>query len=369
MDRKYVVTVNMSPFNLVSKMSDSKNNRPLNLIDIAKKAGVSKSTVSRVINGGVNVSEKTLQKVRTIIEQEGFVPNPGGRILHLQQTFIIGIVLLHNLKDTFEDPYYFPLFLQGVYEITHQRHYATLLWIDTGKEDEEQFYRRILENRMMDGLLIASSRMNAPVIERLLDTPLQFVMVERPTTHAEQVNYVISDNFDAARLAVDHLIQTGRQRIGTITGRLDHVDGIDRLAGYKQALIDAGYPVDLNLVVEGDFTYAAGYAGMQTLLQQQVDAVFAATDRTALGALQAIQEAQQRVPDDIALVGFDNLAQYVQPPALPLTSVNHHIISKSAQATALLLDLIEGKLDHPQQIVMPTELIVRASSHPPNYRF
>ncbi|MBL8160532.1 MAG: LacI family DNA-binding transcriptional regulator [Anaerolineae bacterium] len=343
-------------------MRDPKTDRPLNLKDIARKSGVSKSTVSRVINGGLNVNEKTLQKVRAVIEEEGFVPNPGGRILHQHQTFIIGIVLLHNLNDTFEDPYYFPMFLQGVYQATHERHYATLLWIDAGEEDEEQFYRRILENRMMDGLLIASSRMNAPVIERLLDNRMKFVMVERPTSHAELVSYVISDNFEAARQAVAHLSATGRRRIATITGRLDHVDGIDRLEGYKQALSDAGLPLDTNLIVEGDFTYAAGYSGMQTLLARGADAVFAATDRTALGALQAIHEAHLRVPDDIALVGFDNLAQYVQPPVLPITSVDHHVVEKSAQATSLLLDLIEGKQEAPQQIIVPTELVVRASS-------
>lgn len=345
-------------------MRDPKTDRPLNLKDIARKSGVSKSTVSRVINGGLNVNEKTLQKVRAVIEQERFVPNPGGRILHRHQTFIIGIVLLHNLNDTFEDPYYFPMFLQGVYQITHQRHYSTLLWIDAGEEDEEQFYRRILENRMMDGLLIASSRMNAPVIERLLEARMKFVMVERPTIHTEQVSYVISDNVEAARKAVAHLSDSGRRRIATITGRLDHVDGIDRLEGYKQALRDADLPLDMNLVFDGDFTYAAGYHGMQRLIAQGADAVFAATDRTALGALQAIQEANLRVPEDIALVGFDNLAQYVQPPVLPITSVDHHVIEKSAQATALLLDLIEGKQESPQQIIVPTELVVRASSKP-----
>lgn len=347
-----------------NNMRDQKTNRPLNLKDIARKSGVSKSTVSRVINGGVNVNSKTLAKVRAVIEQEGFVPNPGGRILHLQQTFIIGIVLLHNIQDIFEDPYYFPLVLQGVNQATHERNYATLLWIDSGVEDEEQFYRRILENRMMDGLVIASSRINTPVIEKLLDAKVKFVMVERPSTHIEQVNYVISDNLEAARLAVSHLIDQGYKRIGTITGRLDHVDGLDRLDGYRRALAEAGYPFDPALVIEGDFTYACGYELMRRLIEQNVDAVFAATDRTALGALQAITEAGMRVPEDVALVGFDNLAQYVQPPVVPLSSIEHHILEKSARATTVLIDLIEGKLQGVQQIIVPTELVDRRSSSP-----
>ena len=125
-------------------MNRHKKKRRLNLVDIAGKAGVSKSTVSRVVNGGKNVSTQTLQRVQAIIDAEGFVPNPGGRILHLQQTFVIGVVFLHSLQDTFEDPYYFPLFLQGVNQAASLRGYATLLWVDSGKEDEEQFYQRIL---------------------------------------------------------------------------------------------------------------------------------------------------------------------------------------------------------------------------------
>ena len=140
------------------------------------------------------------------------------------------------------------------------------------------------------------------------------------------------------------------------------MDGIDRLEGYQQALRESGLAINKDLIVEGDFTYSSGYHGMQTLLQYNIDAVFAATDRSALGAYQAIQEAQLRVPDDIALVGYDDLAQYVHPPILPLTSVRHHIIEKSAKATHLLLDLIEGKCEAPQQIMLPTELIVRRSS-------
>lgn len=343
-------------------MTNQHEERPLNLKDIAKKVGVSKSTVSRVVNGGANVSKKTLDRVNAVIKAEGFVPNPGGRILHLQQTHIIGIVMLHSLQDTFEDPYYFPLFLQGVNQITHERGYATLLWIDSGEDDEEQFYNRILKNRLMDGLLIASSRMNTPVIEKLMASNTNFVMVERPAIDIETVNYVISDTIQAAYDAVKHLIDCGFQRIATITGRLDHVDGIDRLQGYQRALSDAGMQVDEHLVVGGDFTYASGYRGMKSLLQQNVDAVFAATDRSALGAYRAIQEAHLSVPKDIALVGFDDLAQYVQPPILSLTSVRHHITEKSARATDLLLDLIEGKCDAPQQIVFPSELIIRGSS-------
>ena len=171
-----------------------------------------------------------------------------------------------------------------------------------------------------------------------------------------------SDNIAAAETATRHLIEQNYTRIGTITGRLDHVDGLDRLRGYKQALLKAGHPPDDDCIIEGNFSYSSGYSGMQKLLGQSVDAVFAATDRAALGALQAIREAGLSVPEDVAIVGFDDLTKHIQPPVLPLTSVNHFIPEKSEQATTLLVDLIEGRCEGPCQIVMPTELVVRRST-------
>lgn len=336
--------------------------RPLNLSDIATRAGVSVTTVSRVVNGGKNVSAKTRQKVQAIIDAEGFVPNPGGRILHLQQTFVISVVFLHSPEDTFEDPYYFPRFLQGVNQASSQRGYATLLWVDSGKEDEQQFYQRILANRLVDGVLIASSRLGSELIDRLLEMNNHFVMVERPATRHREISYVGSDNVAAADTAVTHLIERGYRRIGTITGRDDHVDGRDRLLGYRRALQRARLTPDEDCIVPGDFSYSAGYLGMKQLLKQNIDAVFAATDRSALGALQAIQEARLSVPGDIAIVGFDDLTQHIQPPVMPLTSINHFIAEKSARATHLLIDLIDGACEGPQQIIMPSELVIRGST-------
>jgi DNA-binding LacI/PurR family transcriptional regulator len=183
-------------------------------------------------------------------------------------------------------------------------------------------------------------------------------MVERPVYRLEQVNYVTIDNVQATHTVINHLLGLGHRRIGTITGRLDNVDSQDRLRGYETALALAGLPNDL--VVEGAFSNESGYLGMKTLLERGVDAVFAATDLMAIGASQAIMDAGLRIPEDIALVGFDDLSHAVE--ATPqLTTIRHPIHEKGALAARMLLDLIEGKIDSPHHVLLPTELTIRES--------
>lgn len=334
----------------------------MNLEDIARKAGVSRSTVSRVINNEDYVSEKTRARVMAVIEQEGFTPNPAARALVTQRTQVIGVVIPTAFSVVFEDSLYFPTLLQGISEATHARDYATLLWLGQPSEDEELFHKRVLKNRLMDGLIIASATKTnqGSFIDHLLRMKTPFVMVERPIHRAEEVSYVTVDNVQAAQNAVSHLINQGRRRIGIITGDMDNADGLDRFQGYKNALLQAHLPFDATLVMEGHFTQRSGYLGMKALLERNVDAVFASSDLTAVGALQAIQEAGLHVPKDISLVGFDDLPHSQQ--TLPqLTTVRHPIQRKGAHAATVLLDLIEGVIEGPQQILLPTQLVIRES--------
>jgi DNA-binding LacI/PurR family transcriptional regulator len=332
----------------------------MNLEDIAAKAGVSRSTVSRVINNEPYVSEKTRQRVLTVIEQEGFAPNPAARALVTQRTHVIGVVIPHVPIVVFEDAYYFPTLLQGVARITHERDYAMLLWLGQAGEDADHFYSRIVKNRLMDGVVIASAASRDPLIDHFLETSVPFVMVECPQHDWDRISYVTVDNIAAAHTAVSHLIALGRRRIAHITGNLAIADGRDRVEGYKRALQDAGLPLDESLIVEGHFTHQSGYLGMKMLLDRKVDAVFASSDITARGVLQALHEAGIRVPDDIALVGFDDLptAKQVMPP---LTTIRQPIEEKGALATSILLDIIECSPDEPRQVLLPTELVVRES--------
>jgi LacI family transcriptional regulator len=341
-------------------MSHNDHSRPLNLEDIARKAGVSRSTVSRVVNDEPYVSEATRLKVQEVIRSEGYSPNPAARMLVTQRTRVIGVVIPHTLQVTFQDPYYFPTLIQGVAEATNNRDYAMLLWMGE-RGEEEGFYRRILrQNRLMDGLIIASATSDDPLVAHLVHTGMPFVMVERPLRYADRISFVSVDNVQAAEHAVTHLISHGRRRIGTITGSLDIVDGQERLTGYRNALEAAGIPFDSTLVAEGRFTHQSGYAGAKRLLKEQVDAIFAASDITAIGALQALQEASVRVPEQVALVGFDDLPNAVQVTP-QLTTVRQPIQRKGSLATTLLLDLIEGVVSSPQQVLLPTQLVIRES--------
>jgi LacI family transcriptional regulator len=336
----------------------------MNLEDIAKRAGVSRSTVSRVVNDEPYVSAKTREKVLAVIAEVGYAPNPGARMMVTQRTHVIGVVIPQSIAVVFEDPHYFPTLLQGISEAAHKRDYATLLWLGSSDEDEERFYDRMLRNRLMDGLLVASATNHAPIIQRLVERRVPFVMVESPAVLADQISYITVDNVAAAMDAVGHLIDLGRRRIGTITGSLSNTDALDRVEGYKQALRAANLKVDKNLIVEGHFSSRSGYLGMKALLQQDVDAVFAASDTTAYGAMQALVEAGVRVPEEVAVVGFDDLprAQEVIPP---LTTVRQPIQQKGYQATNMLLDLIEGVIAGPKHVLLPTQLVIRQSTGMP----
>lgn len=339
--------------------STKETNRPANLEDIARKAGVSRSTVSRVINDEPYVSERTRAKVRAVIEAEGFSPNLAARMLVTQRTRVIGVVIPHTLLVTFQDPYYYPTLLQGVSEATIDRDYATLLWWGHSYDDEDRFARRILQqNRLMDGLIVASATADDPLIPRLVELGTPFVMVERPARFEEQISYVSVDNVQAAQNAITHLLSLGKQRIGTITGALDNVDGQDRVVGYRQALQNAGIAFDPELVAEGRFTHQSGYIAARKLIKLGIDALFAANDISALGAIDALKEAGLRVPEDVAVIGFDDLPNSIQV-APQLSTVRQPIQQKGYVATNLLLDLIEGKVEGPRQVLLPTQLVIR----------
>lgn len=336
--------------------------RHSNLEDIARKAGVSRSTVSRVINHDPNVKKSTRERVLAVIEQEDFRPNLAARMLVTNRTNVIGIVILHSLVVTFQDPYYFPTLLQGIAEATLSRGYATLLWWGQTPEYEDRFYQHILQqNRLMDGVIIASGKADDPLVPKLLDLGTPFVMVERPTQYTDRISYVTIDNVLAAKMAVEHLAGEGRRRIGMITGALYNVDAQDRLTGYKAALEMLGLDTDPELVYEGQWTHTSGYLGAKQLVRKGVDAIFAGNDITATGVLQALRELNVAVPEDVAVIGFDDLPNSVL--ATPqLTTVRQPIQQKGIMATHLLLDLIEEKTTSPHQVLLPTQLVIRHST-------
>ena len=333
---------------------------PPTLEEVARLAGVSRSTVSRVINNHPNVRPETRERVQQAIRQSGYRPHPVARSLVTKCTQIIGMAIPEAVTTLFTDPF-FPLLLRGATETCNAHHYQLLLSLFNGPVGREEMYQRVLRHGYLDGVLVASTSLDDPLISNLLRDQIPFVSVGRHTD--KRVHYVDVDNVGGARTAVEHLIRLGHRRIATITGRLDMIAGQDRLEGYRQALQARSIPVEEDLIVEGDFSESSGVMGIQRLLPASPDAVFVASDMMAIGALKALRQAGWQVPHDIALIGFDDIpAASVIEPAL--TTVRQPIERMGSMAVDLLLSVLENSSEEEapaHRIILPTELVVRAS--------
>jgi LacI family transcriptional regulator len=332
----------------------------LTLEDVGRLAGVSRSTVSRVINGHAGVREQVRARVWQVIDDTGYHPHAAARSLVTHRTRIIGAIIPQAVMTLFVDPF-FALLLCGITETCNDHGYSLMLSLFNGPATEEELYRRHVRSGHLDGVIVASTRMDDPLIATLLDDGVPLILVGRhPDSRA---GYVDVDNVSASRMAVEHLIRLGHRRIATITGPLSMASGEDRLTGYCQALAAHRIPVEEALIVEGDFTEGGGMMGMHRLLSASPTAVFAASDTMAVGALKALREANLRVPEDLALVGFDDIpvAAALEPA---LTTVRQPITRLGAMAADLLLHLLENSpvTQAPaHRIILPARLIVRDS--------
>ncbi len=330
----------------------------LTLDEIARRAGVSRTTASRVLNHQPNVRGDVRQRVLDVIAETGYQPHHVARSLAAQHSQIIGLVLPRRADALFTDSY-FPRLIQGIAQACNQRDYTLSLFLLQSAEDEEKLYPRIAAKGLLDGLIVQVGDIGNQWITRLAGTALPLVVAGRPE-HTETLSYVDVDNVMGAYQAVTHLIHRGYKRIGTITGALNTTAALDRQAGYRRALQDHGHAPEETLIAQGDFTEIGGYYTMQRLLRQRPDAVFVASDTMALGALRAIHEVGLKVPADIALVGFDDL-----PPAMqadpPLTTIRQPVLSFGAKAVEMLLDIIENGPEPTRRVVFGVELIVRKS--------
>lgn len=329
---------------------------PLTLEDIARLANVSRSTVSRVLNNDPNVRPETRARVEAVIREVNFQPNLAARSLVARRTDIVGLVIPAGTEDIFSDPY-FGILIQGVSQACNARDYSVMLWL-AEPAYERMAIRKILHGGLLDGVIVSSMLIDDPIVEALYQSDMPFVLVGRHPLWP--VHYVDVDNVGGARAVTEHLIRSGRRRIATITGPRNMIAGIDRFQGYCEALEAHGLPVLPELVVEGNFSERSGYEGMQRLLEARPDAVFAASDMMALGALQSLRRAGLRVPDDVALVGFDDIpaAERADPP---LTTVRQPIHEMGYQAVMTLLDVIQHPGGAPRQVMLPTELVIRES--------
>jgi len=330
---------------------------PLTLEDIAKISGFSRSTVSRVVNRDRRVSSATREHVLEIIEDYNFYPNLAARGLASGHTNVLGVIIPAGVPSLFTDPY-FPILLQGVSNACNKQDYSVMLSLSDA-EFEKRLVGRVIQNHLVDGVIVASTLLGDPIQTTLTNSDLPFVIIGRqPNLIA---NVIDVDNKQGVRRATEYLIEQGYTRIATITGPLNQMAGLDRLDGYKSALLGAGMTVDANLITEGNFTEVGGYLGMQTLLPFHPDAVFAASDVTAMGAMRYLNEVGLRVPADLGLVGFDDIpASSTLTP--PLTTVRQPIQGMGEAAANLLIEAIESGSKEHHCITLPTELVVRNST-------
>jgi LacI family transcriptional regulator len=329
---------------------------PLTLEDIARLSDVSRSTVSRVINSDVNVKEGTRRKVLDVIQSINFQPNLAARGLATGRTNVIGVVIPARVSVIFTDPY-FPQFIQSVSIACNNRNFSVMLWL-AEPEYERRMISRILHNGLVDGVVVAKTLMNDPIVDALFDSKMPFILIGRHPTM--DVNYLDVDNLQASRKATLHFLRLGYKRVATITGPQDQVVGYDRYQGYLKAFQDYNKPIKPELAIEADFSDEGGYNAMARLLPQKPDAVFAASDLMAFGAMRAILEANLRIPEDVAVIGFDDLpaAAKTNPP---LTTVRQPVAQMGSKAVEVLINVIENEIKDTQQVILDTELVVRES--------
>ncbi|MEV6615708.1 LacI family DNA-binding transcriptional regulator [Streptomyces sp. NPDC051051] len=336
------------------------------LEEVAARAGVGRGTVSRVINGSPRVSDATRAAVEAAVAELGYVPNTAARALAANRTNAIALVVPEPETRFFAEPYFSDI-LRGVgAELADTE--MQLLLIFAGSDRERQRLAQYLAAHRVDGVLLVSVHADDPLPDLISQLEIPAV-ISGPRSAAETLPSVDSDNYGGARSAVEHLLARGCRRIGHITGRLDVYGAQRRVDGYRDALLDAGHEVDELLVVQGDFTEEGGQRAMRELLARDpaLDAVFAGSDVMAAGARQALREAGRRIPDDVALVGYDDsaIARHMDPP---LTSVRQPIEEMGRRMLDLLLTEIAD--DRPavsrglerRQVVLAAELMVRASA-------
>ena len=330
------------------------------LEEVARLAGVSRATVSRVVNRSPKVSDGIRRTVDQAISELGYVPNPAARSLVTRRSDSVAVVITEPTGRLFADPF-FPRLLRGISSELNARELQLVLLMPS-TPDEEERVRRYLGAGHVDGALLVSLHGDDQLPNWLAERDIPVVVGGRPPRGAE-VSYVDMDNRQGARTAVEHLIALGRRQIATIAGPTDMAAGIDRLAGYRDAFGAAGGPADAELVAVADFSQEGGAVAMRSLLSRRpdIDAVFAAADLMAVGAVQALREAGRRIPEDVAVVGFDDspVAAMADPA---LTSVRQPIEEMGAEMTRLLIDSSTRSDASVRRVILATSLVIRASS-------
>jgi LacI family transcriptional regulator len=329
--------------------------------DVANLAGVSRTTVSLVLNDvkRINISPETRTKVREAAEKLGYVPNATAQALATRRAKAIGLVMTrsphHIASDTF-----LPQILGGLLDVVKQNK-LRLLIESVEAEHQDRVYHELVRAKHIDGMILLTPRIDDGALKRLEEVDVATVLIGKLTD--SNLYSVDVDNRLAARKAVDYLLQLGHTKIACISNSAPSYSASpERVFGYKDALISAGISPNDNLIRYADFDPQSGFDCMQSLLNsgKEFTAVFVASDNVAMGVKSALREADLCIPDDISIIGFDDIpwAQYSDPP---LTTIRLPAQKMASNACLLLLDIMKGSEPKERNLVLDTELVVRQS--------
>lgn len=340
-------------------MARVNNQQSATLDEVAAAAGVSRATASRAITGKGSVSPAARAAVEEAVRTLRYRPNQAARSLVTRRTDSVALVVPEPDERVFPESF-FARTVRGANRVLAERDLMLALLIARPGEDDRML--RYLRNRHLDGALVVSHHRSDSLAEHLTALAVPCAFVGRPWTSSEKVAYVDTDNLAGSEEATRLLVQRGCRRIAHVAGPSDMTAGLDRLEGWRRAMRAAGLTADA--VVHGDFSQAGGAKATTELLtlHPDIDGIVAASDLMALGALEALSVAGRRVPEDVAVVGYDDLgaAEQTDPP---LTTVRNPIEDMAGQATRLLLGQLDGvSLGMPMRVIYPPSLVRRASA-------
>jgi LacI family transcriptional regulator len=326
-----------------------------NLIDNA-----SITTVSRALNGYPDVNEKTRQKIIEIAKQLNYSPNTLARGLVMNKSKTIGLLVSGLARESAKDNFTFEV-LAGVNEYVSEVDYDMVLFSTTSTKQREKTYTQLCRERRVDGAILQGIRSDDPYLQEVVESDIPCVLIDIPI-ESETVGYVTTDNVLGAKKAVEHLISLGHKQIAMVNGYRYAFVSEQRLKGFKEALLEAGLPIHEEWIVDGAFREDIAEREALRLLTAYpyITAFFCASDLMALGVMKAIKQLGKRIPDDVAVIGYDDiiLASYATPP---LSTIAQDKFAMGYEAAKLLINMLEGKAKSHVR-VLETELKVREST-------
>ena len=323
--------------------------------EVAAKAGVSVATVSRVLNNNPYVKIDTREKVMQAIKELKYSPNLSGRILRRNETKVILILL-----PTISNPFYSTA-VAAIRYVADKMGYIVMICNTESSEKKELQYLDLLKHKQADGAIVMSQEMDIKKLEEIgASHPIVQCFEYR---QSDSLSFVSVDNEKAAYEAVNYLMSLGHEKIGLVGCNTQYSSAKQREEGYKRALLDANMKLDPHLIIRGDYGFNSGYDSAIKLMEraQLPTAIFAISDMQAIGVIKALKTKGIRVPQDVSVMGFDNIAfSKIYDPGI--TTVNQPTYKMGSKAMTILLDQLKGESDSPQHIIMKHDLIIREST-------